>query len=142
MPSVNSSNVSFRTEPAQRKFVDLDLSFEMNPITHDISRKVNSMAIRQSLKNIVLTRFYEVGFHPLFGSQVSELLFTPFNAITKMNLERIVRLAIENYEPRVRVLDVEVEEDPRNERLTISISYIIINENQPQTFSFAVFRAR
>lgn len=132
----------FRTEPSQRKFVDLDLSFEMNPITHDVSKKVNSIAIRQSLRNIVLTRFYEVGFHPLFGSQVNELLFSNFDPITKMNLERLVRLAIENYEPRVQVLNVSVEEYPTAEKLEISISYIIINDNQPQTFTFAVYRAR
>ena len=57
-----------------RKYTDLDLSFARNPLTDDVAKKVDSNAIKQSIKNLVQMEFCSVPFHPEVGSQVMSLL--------------------------------------------------------------------
>ena len=64
-----------------RSFKDVALSFSRNPQTADINILTNESAIKQSVKNIVLTRPGEKLFEPLFGSDVSGLLFENFDFI-------------------------------------------------------------
>ena len=51
-----------------RLYTDFDLSFETNPITSDLSKKTDVNAVKQSLKNIMMTNHYETPFDPTKGS--------------------------------------------------------------------------
>ena len=46
-------------------YVDLDLDFTRNPATNDISFKKDENAIRRSVRNLVLTNFYERKFRKM-----------------------------------------------------------------------------
>ena len=50
-----------------------------NPFTKDIYGVSNENAIKQSIKNLVLTVPGEKPFQPLVGSRVNELLFEPLD---------------------------------------------------------------
>ena len=39
-----------------RTFSDLDLNFIANPVTKDVSKKYDESAIKQSIKNLILTK--------------------------------------------------------------------------------------
>lgn len=125
-----------------RTYSDLDLSFERNPITRDVAKKIDANAVKQALRNLILTRFYERGFQPEFGSQIAALLFEPFTPVTQSTLQFMIRQAIENYEPRAIVNEVEVNENYESNSLEITINFTIINTNAPITYTFSVFRAR
>ena len=125
-----------------RTYSDLDLSFEMNPITRDVSKKLDANAVKQALKNLIMTRFFERGFQPRFGSQFNALLFEPFNSVTEVNMSYLIQQAIENFEPRVSVKSVDVKEDPNNNSISISITFVIVNTTNPITYKFSVYRAR
>ena len=58
-----------------RVFSDLDLNFGIHPIRKDINRHLNEQAIINSIKNLVLTNFYEKPFQPEIGSGIRNLLF-------------------------------------------------------------------
>ena len=58
-----------------KQFVDLDLNFKKNPITRDVLSKKGENAIKQSIKNLVMTRIGEKLFSPMIGSYVYNLLF-------------------------------------------------------------------
>ena len=65
-----------------RDYLDFDLGFGRNPITNDLNKRINANAIKQSVKNLVLTHFYEVPFHPEVGSQIYHALFENFSPMT------------------------------------------------------------
>lgn len=95
----------------KKRFVDIDLSFGKHPVTDDISKRVNESAIIASVKNLVMTRMYDRPFHPELSSQVHGLLFEPLTASTSATLKRTIKYVIDNFEPRVEVILIDVTDD-------------------------------
>ena len=125
-----------------RHFSDIDLGFNLNPITKDIARKVDVQAIKQSLKNLVLSHFYDVPFHPEIGSQLYSLLFDNFTPAIKIALERAIQTTIENFEPRVSLRQVSITESRDANALSVTLYYNIVNTEKPQTYQFTINRTR
>lgn len=124
-----------------RDYLDFDLGFGRNPITNDLNKRINANAIKQSVKNLVLTHFYEVPFHPEVGSQIFHALFENFSPMTKLTAERAISDVINNFEPRVTLNSVTVDDKPESNSLVISIKYTIINTNRQSEVVFDVYRA-
>ena len=118
-----------------KRYSDFDLSFNMHPNTKDLSTKINEEAVKQSVKNLILTNLYERPFHPEIGSNVTASLFD--NAIIAKDSikDKIVR-TIENYEPRVTIQSITVSEKIDENSLDVSIIFSVINSDKPQRFSF------
>lgn len=94
---------------ADKKYRDLDLNFVPHPNTGDIVPLKGVDAVRRSVKNIVLTNFYERPFKPLLGANVVALLFENNTPHTQHILVDHIQNAIRRYEPRATVLDVGVK---------------------------------
>lgn len=125
-----------------RVFSDLDLNFIANPVTGDVSKKYDEYAIKQSVKNLILTNHYERPFHPEIGSQISALLFEPFNPLLDVMLQRAIVYTIENFEPRVKLLNVDIGLIPDNNAIQVSITFKIVNTEQPLTVDLTLQRTR
>lgn len=108
------------------KFVDIDLNFSRHPITGDISKKIDERAIITAVKNLVRTKFFERKFHPEIFSQVNDLLFEQFTPTIKTLLERTIQNVIENYEPRIELQFVDVEETPDQAKLRVFVEFKIV----------------
>jgi phage baseplate assembly protein W len=125
-----------------RIFSDLDLNFINHPVTNDISKKYDEYAIKQSVKNLIMTQNYERPFHPEIGSQVMGLLFENDSPLLQATLQRTIIYTIENFEPRVNLISVNVDMDPDNNTVNISIVFKIINTERPLAIEFTLYRAR
>ena len=125
-----------------RQYKDLDLDFKKNPFTKDILIKKGDNAIKQSLKNLVLTRMGEKPFQPLVGSQVYDFLFDNVDHDTAFHLKESITRVINNFEPRVEIEYVDVEEHPDDNRYEVSIIFSIFNESDPITVDFFLERLR
>lgn len=125
-----------------RTFVDLDLNFLAHPDTGDVTRKYDENAIKQSIRNLVMTNHYERLFHPEIGSQVTGLLFEPYSPLTKAMLETAIKNTIENYEPRVVLISIEISANPDNNTLYVSIVFRIVNTQQPIEVNLILQRTR
>ena len=107
-----------------RDYKDVDLTFSRKPgtafddgvIRGDVYKKVDVRSVEQSIKNILLTNFYEKPFQPLFGSDLRRMLFELDTMVTEPELRSQVATSISRWEPRVEVLDIEVV-DPKSERI-------------------------
>lgn len=64
--------------------------------------------IRQAIRIIIFTVPGERVMHPEFGCRIHELIFHPANDQTAATAERYVREALEQWEPRIEVMDVRV----------------------------------
>ena len=125
-----------------QRYVDLDFAFPSNPVTEDVGKKVDVRAINQSLKNLILMKSFDSPFHPEIGCQIHSLLFELFTPITAISLQRAITYCIENFEPRVKLINVEVQDDPDGHSIIISINYIVVNTGSRQTYTFNVYRTR
>lgn len=118
------SMVEIKTK--KNRFVDIDLSFSKHPVSKDISKKTNELAIAASLKNLIQTRMYGRPFHPELSSQVQDLLFEPLTPGVIATLQRAIKYCIDNFEPRVEVLLIDVKDNTDQSALIITIIYRII----------------
>tara|TARA_Y100001970_G_scaffold290187_1_gene422932 strand:+ start:3238 stop:3639 length:402 start_codon:yes stop_codon:yes gene_type:complete len=126
-----------------RAFKDISLSFNMHPVTKDITAIKNSDAIRRSIRNIVQTVPSERFFNPDFGSEVKSSLFEFVDIGTASVLESQIRIAIENFEPRVTNYTVEVNPRPDLNSFEVTVFFQIVGLDTPlQQFSYILEATR
>ena len=125
-----------------RIFSDLDLNFTPHPVTGDLVRKYDENAVKQSIKNLIMTRHYERPFHSEMGSPIRELLFDLITPVTALMVRRAIIDLISNFEPRVKLLGVEVIPSEENNSLYVSITFKIVNTESPLSLEFLLERTR
>jgi phage baseplate assembly protein W len=125
-----------------RIFSDLDLNFTAHPVTKDISRRYDENAVKTSLKNLILTRNFERPFHSEIGSPINALLFEPPSPMLNITLQRAIVDVVNNFEPRVDLLDVSVISSPDENSLYVTITFKIVNTQQPLTLDLTLERTR
>lgn len=121
---------------------DLDLSFNPNPVTGDINALRDIEAIKRSVKNLILTNFQERPFQPEIGSGVRGLLFELADPITIHDIETAISRTINNFEPRVNLLEVEVGDDMDNNSYNVSITFQVIATEQVGNATIILERLR
>ena len=132
--------------PAQRvskSFKDVSMSFKFNPLSGDLITLKNENAIARAVRNIVLTTPGEKFFDPDFGSSVSEILFENVDDITAISIEDEIKNCLANYEPRVELIDVNVEPNFDENQFDVTISYRIVGiDIPPSQLEFALLPSR
>ena len=127
----------------KRKFKDISMSFETNPLNDDLIALKNSSAIARSIRNIVFTQPGEKFFNPEFGSRVSESLFEIVDEVSSIAIRDEIRSSIINYEPRVRLLDVIVIPNVDDNEMNVTVKYKIIGiDIPPQQLDFVLLPTR
>lgn len=123
-------------------YSDLDLDFIAHPTTKDVAIKTGADAIKRSVRNLIMTNFYEKPFRPGIGSNATKLLFDNMSPLVSTFLENAIREVIRNYEPRVELISVVVQPDFDNNGYTARLDFIVINRNQPLTTTIFLERVR
>lgn len=125
-----------------RVFSDLDLNFTPHPVTGDLVRRLDENAIKQSLKNLIMTGHFERPFHSEIGSPIPTLLFEPMTPLTSLMIRRSIIDLVSNFEPRVSLLDVEAIQSPENNAIYVNIVFKIVNTERPLTLDLVLERTR
>ena len=132
--------------PAQRVskgFKDLSMSFKFNPLSGDLIALKNENAIARAVRNIVLTSPGEKLFDPDFGSSVSEILFENVDDITAVSIQDEIRNCLNNYEPRVDLVNVDVNPNFDENQFDVKITYKIVGiDIPPSQLEFALLPSR
>ena len=123
-------------------YSDLDLDFIAHPTTGDVLVKTGNDAIKRSVRNLILTNYYEKPFRPGIGSNALKLLFENANPLTSNFLRDAIFQVIQNYEPRVELIEVRVKFDYDNNGYDVQLSYVILNRNEPVTTTIFLERIR
>lgn len=123
-------------------YSDLDLDFNINPSTGDINILFGDQDIKRSIRNLVLTNFYERKFQSTLGSDVSALLFDLDTPLTPVYLQDAITGVINNFEPRVKLQSVVVDSDPNHNAYNVTLQYTILNRNLPVTSTLFLERIR
>jgi phage baseplate assembly protein W len=126
-----------------RSFKDISLSFDPHPVTKDLPILKNERAIIRSIQNLVETIPTERFFNSLLGSEVRSSLFEFVDYGTASVVQTQIETTIENYEPRVDNVKVEVDPQPDNNSFEVTVIFDIIGQEFPtQQFTFLLEATR
>jgi phage baseplate assembly protein W len=130
------------TKAVNRIYSDIDLNFLAHPNTGDVSKKYDVDAVKQALKTLILTNFYERPFQPKLGSPVYGMLFENIDIPSANSLKLRLELLISQYEPRVRAQEVTVVPLYDENSFRVSIYFYVVGVRDPVTFSTILKRTR
>ena len=106
-----SSNLSKSKIVSRKKgHRDLDLKLGIHPIRKDLNVLKDDNAIKNAIRNLLVTNANERPFQPFLGANLRSLLFEPADALTKIALRENILEVIKNHEPRVEVLDIDIKD--------------------------------
>lgn len=125
-----------------RIFSDIDLNFTAHPVTKDITRRYDENAIKASVKNLLLTRNFERPFHSEIGSPIRALMFELPGPMFDVMLQRAIIDVINNFEPRVEIIDVRVNDASDQNAVYVTLEFKIVNTQRPITLDLALERTR
>ena len=120
-----------------KAFKDISLTFVPHPVTKDLPVLINERAIVRSVRNLVETIPTERFFNSLIGTDIRGSLFENFSRNTAIIIEDQVRETINNFEPRVDNVRVEVDASVDTNTLDVKVLFDIVGLEQPtQSFTF------
>ena len=130
-----------------RAFKDISLSFKRHPVTNDIGVLKNENAIKKSVRNLVQTIPNERFFNSTLGADVRDSLFANVPGFvdfgTASIIERQIQTTIENFEPRIDNLVVNVDPRPDLNEFEVNVFFDIVGQEFPeQEFSFILKATR
>ena len=123
-----------------RSFKDLSVGFTRNANTKDVAIVKNDNAIKQAVKNLILTVPGEKPFQPEIGSRISELLFEPLDPFTSDSIKQEVINTISQYEPRVRIINVFVKANFDKNSFDVELRYQIVGLPPVESIEFVLQR--
>lgn len=130
-----------RTTIMGREFVGAGWAFPLRTdATGRIALARDQTKIEQSIRLILATAPGERPMRPDFGCSVHEYVFAPLDASTAGDIARVVRIALDRWEPRIDVDDVLIDfADADQGVLHIDIRYTISGTNDPRNLVFPFY---
>ena len=124
MANLNATNNSKR---ATRIYKDLDLDFGRNIVTNDVNKLTDVESVKRSVRNLINTNHYERPFHPEIGSNLRAMLFENITPQMTHALSKQIDLLIRNFEPRARLVQINVQPFIERNGYRASISFFVVN---------------
>lgn len=124
-----------------RLYKDIDLTFAKKP-SGEIFKKNDAAAVKQAVKNLLLTNRYEKPFQPEFGGNLNNLLFELVDNNTVYEIDGAIREAIKRYEPRARVRQVATNLQPDANSISVTVTFQIVNTEEVVTLDTTITRLR
>ena len=132
----------FRSEKyVSRGFKDLAVSFTANPSTGDFGIVKNENAIKQAVRNLLLTDLGERPFQPTVGSRIKGLLFEPWDVFSADSIKSEIRNCLGRLEPRIEVTKISLRDDSDINAIAVELDYTIVGEQIVQTIEFLLEKA-
>jgi len=139
--SIKKSLTSEFLGKISRSFKDISFNFTRNPITNDIVILKNEEAIKQSVKNLVLTQINERPFRPILGTNTTTMLFELGPEIAANSLIQEIEEVLNQNEPRIGLERIDVEAIDDQYKFEVTIEYLIVGlPPEVQTLSFILVR--
>jgi len=125
-----------------KRYVDIDFDFQAHPVSGDLVLKKNEEAIKKSVKSLILTNKYERPFQPSINGRVRQLLFENMTPVTGVNLRSNIEDVLQQHEPRIDVLVVNVNQNEDMNSIEVTIEFAIKNQPDIVTLTTVLERNR
>ena len=149
MAGINQSDLSITGDISKARVVsrkkphrDLDLSLKIHPIRKDIVPLKDDNAIKNALRNLLVSNFYDRPFSRDKGANLKGLLFEPADVITKITMRKNIELVIRKYEPRVAIRRITINDDPDNNSYRINVNFKIKENDTDESVTIVLRRLK
>tara|TARA_R110000744_G_scaffold203649_1_gene322557 strand:- start:554 stop:994 length:441 start_codon:yes stop_codon:yes gene_type:complete len=132
-----SSIIGART----KVYKDIDLTFAVRP-GGEIFKKTDAAAVKQAVKNLMLTNHFEKPFQPRFGANLRDLLFDLADEDAEEDIEERCINAINVFEPRAQALNITAIARPDRNSISVTVEFRIINTDELVKFTSTLARLR
>lgn len=85
--------------------------------------------INSSLNILLSTRIGERVMQPMYGCNLSDLLFEPVTLGMLTRMEILIKDAIIYYEPRIKLLKLDLDHSENDGKILITINYMVKGTN-------------
>jgi len=126
----------------QKIYSDIDLTFNRQPGRGDLALRYDDQSVIASVRNLLLTNFYERPFQPSVGSNINGLLFENISPITASIIETEIQNVISNYEPRATISDISVTAQEDQNSFFARVTFFIGNNTTPTAVNLLLQRDR
>tara|TARA_R110000796_G_scaffold23776_6_gene68043 strand:- start:932 stop:1378 length:447 start_codon:yes stop_codon:yes gene_type:complete len=123
------------------EYLDIDLLFAAKP-NGELYKKRDAAAVKQSVKNLILTNHFEKPFEPFYGGNIRALLFELADDDIEDDVKDQVTSAINAYEPRAIIRDIFVNYQENRNSLTVTVEFQVVNTEEVVTFTTSLSRLR
>ena len=123
-------------------FSDFHKDLTQNPITEDLAVKRDEEAVKEAIKNLILTDRGERLMQPLVGGNIRAMLFENNTPSTIKIIQESIKETINFYEPRATLLDVIVQSSLDESTVEVGIYFYINSVEQPITLTVFLERTR
>ncbi len=124
-----------------RTYSDIDLKFAKKT-TGDIFKKTNAAAVKQSIKNILMTNETEKPFDPEFGGNLQAMLFSLDTDIDEDDIKDMIISSVSAEEPRASIIDVKVNSTPDFHSINVDVVFQILASQETETLNVSLTRLR
>lgn len=130
------------TVSVDREYSDIDCTFTPKPTTGDIYKKTDASAVRQAVKNLLMTDRGSIPFRPYYGGNLEGMLFSLSTELDEGDIEDAIRLAIKNNEPRAKVREVTALFNEDTYSLSVRLVFAVVNTPKVITMDLTIARSR
>ena len=123
-------------------FSDFLTDFTPHPITKDLARTKNDIAIKRSVRNIVLTMLGERMFQPTVGSNIRKVLFEPNDELMSEEIKFQITNSLQKSEPRINVMQITVNRNDQTDTVNVGVYFMILNSQVVQSVDLILRRIR
>ena len=134
-------NTRASTVARKKGYSDLDLKLTRHKIRKDIIPLRDDQAVKNAVKNLILTNFFERPVQPSVGANLRGLLFEPADVITELALEDNIKRVLKR-ETRIDVSFVEVIDLSDRNAYRITVKFNIKQLDQSAEVEIVLRRLR
>lgn len=124
-----------------QRYSDFLNNLNLHPASGDVVRYVNENAVIRSIKNLLSTMKGERHYQPQIGGNLKKLLFEPMGTVAETEMSRMIHDTVAIYEPRAKLLKVDVIPDYDGQRYRVNIVMLVVNKSEPVEFGVTMFRS-
>lgn len=123
-------------------YSDFKKDLKRSPISQDVALLKDEDAVKESIRNLILTDPGERLMQPFIGGGIRALLFENVTPGILKLIEERVKNTINTYEPRCELIDVTVSSIIDDNTVRVSVIFYIKNSNQPIELDVILERIR
>ena len=91
---------------------------------------------------MIFTRKYERLLDPKIGADIQSFLFEPIDSLTTAAIKKAIETTISNYEPRAKIEQVAIDDEPDKNRIKATIYFYVVNSDEPVVVTTFLERLR
>jgi phage baseplate assembly protein W len=126
-----------------RRYKDIDLTLSIKPTTGDVYKKLDAAAVKQAIKNLIMTNQLEKPFRPNYGANIRSSLFELADYGDDTIIKDKIITNIRRFEPRAEIKEVIVNSvEGYKNTIDVTITFEIKSTSEVVQFTTNLARLR